>query len=68
MTMTENTRQAGAATSLNRDARAAMEAMNTEAAPLNTWLRTQANAPAQKAWFKHTGLHDTGHEKGVGFI
>ncbi|MGE3645325.1 MAG: cupin domain-containing protein [Beijerinckiaceae bacterium] len=57
--MTENTKPAAAAP-LNRDARAAMEAMNAEAAPLNIWLRTQANAPAQKAWFKHTGLDDTG--------
>jgi gentisate 1,2-dioxygenase len=60
--MTENTKPAAAARSLNRDARAVMEAMNTEAAPLNIWLRTQANAPAQKAWFKHTGLEDTGQK------
>lgn len=59
MTMTDN-KQTQAAAPLNRDARAAMEAMNAEAAPLNIWLRTQANAPAQKAWFKHTGLNETG--------
>lgn len=60
MTRTENTRRAEAVTPINRDARAAMEAMNTEAAALNIWLRTQANAPAQKAWFKHISLDDAG--------
>ena len=58
MTMTDNSKPAAAP--INRDARAAMEAMNTDAAHLNIWLRTQANAPAQKAWFKHTGLDDQG--------
>ena len=33
------------------DARAAMEALNAEAGKLNIWLRTQANAPAQRPWF-----------------
>ena len=33
-------------------AREAMEKLNTEAAPLNIWLRTQANAPAQRPWFR----------------
>lgn len=42
------------------DARAAMEALNAEAGQFNIWLRTQANAPAQRAWFKHTGLEDAG--------
>lgn len=37
---------------LNADARARMELLNGEAAHLNIWLRTQANAPAQRAWFK----------------
>ncbi len=33
-----------------------MEAMNAEAAGLHIWLRTQANAPAQRAWFHDGGL------------
>ena len=42
------------------DARAAMEALNAEAAPLSIWLRTQANAPAQRPWFRETGLDGGG--------
>ena len=42
------------------DAREAMERLNTEAGGLNIWLRTQANAPAQRPWFRNTGLADTG--------
>jgi gentisate 1,2-dioxygenase len=38
------------------NARAAMEALNAEAAGLHIWLRTQANAPAQRAWFRDGGL------------
>jgi gentisate 1,2-dioxygenase len=42
------------------DAREAMERLNAEAAPLNIWLRTQANAPAQRPWFRETGLAASG--------
>jgi gentisate 1,2-dioxygenase len=42
------------------DAREAMERLNTEAAPLNIWLRTQANSPAQRPWFRETGLDTSG--------
>lgn len=42
------------------DAREAMERLNAEAAPLNIWLRTQANAPAQRPWFRDTGLDVAG--------
>ena len=42
------------------DAREAMERLNAEAAPLHIWLRTQANAPAQRPWFRETGLVDSG--------
>ena len=45
---------------LNSAARAAMEAMNAEAAGLHIWLRTQANAPAQRAWFHDDGLEAGG--------
>ncbi len=41
-------------------AREMMEALNVEAAPLNIWLRTQANAPAQRPWFKETELGTAG--------
>ena len=41
-------------------AREAMERLNAEAAPLNIWLRTQANAPAQLPWFRETGLNAGG--------
>ncbi len=38
----------------------AMERMNAQAASLHIWLRTQANSPAQKAWFKETALGAAG--------
>jgi gentisate 1,2-dioxygenase len=37
-------------------ARAAMEKLNGEAGGLHIWLRTQANAPAQRPWFHDEGL------------
>jgi gentisate 1,2-dioxygenase len=47
-----------AATALNSAARAAMETLNgeAEAKGLNIWLRTQANAPAQRPWFRDSGI------------
>jgi hypothetical protein len=36
-------------------AREAMEKLNAEAGGLHIWLRTQANAPAQRPWFKDSG-------------
>ena len=43
-------------------ARTAMEALNAEAEAggLNIWLRTQANAPAQRPWFHDDGLETGG--------
>ena len=38
------------------DAREAMERLNAEAGKHNIWLRTQANAPAQRPWFRETGI------------
>jgi gentisate 1,2-dioxygenase len=38
------------------DAREAMERLNAEASKHHIWLRTQANAPAQRPWFRETGL------------
>lgn len=48
-------------TSVPSGAREAMERLNAEAAGLNIWLRTQANAPAQRPWFKDAGLEGGGH-------
>src|SRR5271155_5633570 len=45
---------------LPSSARATMEKLNSEAEGLNIWLRTQANAPAQRAWFHHSGLEAGG--------
>jgi gentisate 1,2-dioxygenase len=41
-------------------ARAAMEALHTEAEGLHIWLRTQANAPSQRSWFHDGGLEAGG--------
>jgi gentisate 1,2-dioxygenase len=45
---------------LPSDARAAMERLNAEAGKLNIWLRTQANAPAQRPWFRDTDIDASG--------
>jgi len=42
------------------DARKAMERLNAEAGGLHIWLRTQANAPAQRPWFRDTELQASG--------
>src|SRR5580658_9903735 len=42
------------------DAREAMERLNAEAGKHNIWLRTQANAPAQRPWFRDTGIEASG--------
>ena len=41
-------------------AREAMEQLNTEAGNLNIWLRTQANAPAQRPWFRDAEIDTAG--------
>jgi gentisate 1,2-dioxygenase len=41
-------------------AREAMEQLNAEAARFHIWLRTEANAPAQRPWFRETGLAASG--------
>src|SRR4051812_46073304 len=45
-------------------AREAMERLNAEAGGLNIWLRTQANAPAQRPWFRDTDIDATGKLSG----
>lgn len=42
-------------------ARELMEQLNADAGKLNIWVRTEMNAPAQRAWFT-----DTGGETGTG--
>ena len=42
------------------DAKEALERLNAEAGRLHIWLRTQANAPAQRPWFRETGLDVSG--------
>jgi len=42
------------------DAKEAMERLNAEAGELHIWLRTQANAPAQRPWFRETTLEVSG--------
>jgi gentisate 1,2-dioxygenase len=49
-----------AADGASLDAREAMERLNSEAAALHIWLRTQANAPAQRPWFGTSGIEDGG--------
>ena len=41
-------------------AREAMEQLNAEAGNLNIWLRTQANAPAQRPWFRDAEIDTAG--------
>ena len=48
-------------------AKEAMERLNAEAAPLDIWLRTEANAPAQRPWFRETGL-DAGGRVAAGRV
>src|ERR1041384_1450720 len=45
---------------LSNKAREMMEAINEEAAKHNVWVRTQANAPAQRPWFSETGGEGSG--------
>ncbi len=49
---------------LPEGAREAMERLNKDAAGLHIWLRTQANAPAQRPWFRDAGLDATGRLSG----
>jgi gentisate 1,2-dioxygenase len=46
------------------DAKEAMERLNAEASGLHIWLRTQANAPAQRPWFRETGIEASGQVAG----
>jgi gentisate 1,2-dioxygenase len=45
---------------LSNKAREMMEAINVEAGKHNVWVRTQANAPAQRPWFSETSGEGSG--------
>ncbi|MGZ3323571.1 MAG: hypothetical protein ACXU9C_21715, partial [Xanthobacteraceae bacterium] len=45
---------------LSSKARELMEAVNAEAGKHNVWVRTQANAPAQRPWFSETSGEGSG--------
>jgi gentisate 1,2-dioxygenase len=59
MTIALKDKPAGTPTSIK--AREVMEELNADAGKLNIWVRTELNAPAQRAWFT-----DTGGETGAG--
>src|ERR1700735_1236155 len=54
------TMKAPAPGGLCNKARELLEAINTEAGKHNVWVRTQANAPAQKPWFSETSGEGSG--------
>ena len=45
---------------LSNKAREMMETINVDAAKHHVWVRTQANAPAQRPWFSETGGEGSG--------
>ncbi len=64
MAITETGPQENTRAPLPASAREAMEQLNSEAGKLNIWLRTQANAPAQRPWFRDTGFDVAGQVAG----
>ena len=52
--------QRKAPSGLSNKAREMMEAINTDAARHHVWVRTQANAPAQRPWFSETSGEGSG--------
>jgi gentisate 1,2-dioxygenase len=54
------TMKAPAPGGLSNKARELMEEINSEAGKHNIWVRTQANAPAQRPWFSETGGEGSG--------
>ncbi|HXQ49476.1 MAG TPA: cupin domain-containing protein [Stellaceae bacterium] len=53
-------REGGGRADLPSAARDAMERLNEDASKLHIWLRTQANAPAQRPWFRDGGIEEGG--------
>src|SRR5256886_14970324 len=60
MTAAAATTQKKAPAGLSNKARELMEAINAEAGKHNVWVRTQANAPAQRPWFSQTSGEGAG--------
>ena len=58
--MTAAATQKKAPAGLSNKAREMMEAINAEAGQHNIWVRTQANAPAQRPWFSETSGEGSG--------
>jgi len=54
------TMKAPAPSGLSNKARELMEEINAEAGKHNVWVRTQANAPAQRPWFSETSGEGAG--------
>src|SRR5580704_17133452 len=54
------TMKAPAPGGLSNKARELMEAINGKAGKHNIWVRTQANAPAQRPWFSETSGEGSG--------
>ena len=54
------TMKAPAPGGLSNKARELMEEINAEAGKHNVWVRTQANAPAQRPWFSETSGEGSG--------
>jgi gentisate 1,2-dioxygenase len=65
MAITDESEQKAKA--LPEGAREAMERLNAEAGKYSIWLRTQANAPSQRPWFRETGL-DVGGQLASGRV
>src|SRR3984893_4994415 len=58
--MTAAATQKKAPVGLSNKAREMMEAINADAGKHNIWVRTQANAPAQRPWFSETSGEGSG--------
>ena len=57
------TMKAPAPGGLSNKARELMEAINAEAGKHNVWVRTRANAPAQRPWFSQTSGEGSGQSR-----
>jgi gentisate 1,2-dioxygenase len=63
MTVATKAKEKPARTAAPVNARELMQQLNTDAARLNIWVRTEMNAPAQRPWFI-----DAGGESGAGAL
>src|SRR5947209_3795822 len=60
MTAAATAKEKQAPAGLSNKAREMMEAINAEAGKHHVWIRTQANAPAQRPWFSETSGEGSG--------